>query len=144
MAAQTLADVSAWFTWFCTALEGKYTTLLRREVPSGAYTKSLKAKYWKQTTAGLCIFFKECRVVRVHALGVHCLSAPLKQNAVFLHGTFQELRVMKEFQNLGFGEHKLVKDGLLDHIYKSYVSQDSIADASIELKTGGDMAAAAN
>ena len=50
---------------------------------------------------------------------------------------------MKEFQTLGFGENKLVQDGLLDHIYESYVSQDSIVDTSTDLKTAGDVAAAA-
>ena len=79
----------------------------------------------------------------MHASGVHYFTTPLKQNAAFLHRTFQELRVMKGFQTLGFGGHTLVKDGLLDHIYESYVNRDSVADASSELKTMGEVAAAA-
>ena len=117
--------------------------MLTRVAPSGTYTKSLKANCWKRTTAALWIFFEECRVARVHASGAHYFATPLKQNAAFLHGTLQELRVMKEFQTAGFGGHKLVKDGLLDHIYESYVSRDSVADASTELRTAGVEAAAA-
>ena len=143
LAAQTLADVTAWFTWFCTALEEHYTTLLTRAAPSGTYTKSLKASCWKRTTAALRIFFEECRVARVHASGAHYFATPLKQNAAFLHGTFQELWAMREFQTAGFGGHKLVKDGLLDHIYESYVSRDSVADASDALKTAAAEATAA-
>lgn len=143
LAAQTLADVTAWFTWFCTAMEEHYTTLLTRAAPSGTYTKALKASCWKRTTAALRIFFEECRVARVHASGAHYFATPLKQNAAFLHGTLQELRVMKEFQTAGFGGHKLVKDGLLDHIYESYVCRDSVADASEALKTAGVDATAA-
>jgi hypothetical protein len=105
--------------------------------PLGAYTKFLKANCWKRTTAALWIFFEECRGAQVRASGAHYFTTPLKQNAVFLHGAFQELRAMKEFQTSGSGGHKLVKDGLLDHIYESYVSQDSIADVSTDLKMVG-------
>ena len=143
MAAQMLANVLAWFMWFCTALEENYTTLLTRAAPTGACTKLLKANCWKRTTASRRIFFEECRVARVHVSGAHYFLTPLKQNATFLRGTFQELRVMKEFQTSGFGGHKLVKDGLLDHIYKSYVSRDSVLDVSTDLKTAGDVDAAA-
>ena len=104
--------------------------------------QSLKANCWKRTTAALRIFFEECRVARVHVLGAHYFATPLKQNATFLHGTFQELRVMREFQTAGFGGHKLVKDGLLDHIYESYVSRDPVADTSDALKTAGAEATA--
>ena len=50
---------------------------------------------------------------------------------------------MKEFKDSGFGGTKAVKEGLLDHIFESYVSRDSVADSAAKLKTTGDAVEAA-
>ena len=55
----------------------------------------------------------------------------------------QELRVLKEFKDGGFGGNKAVKEGLLDHIFESYMTRDVVAGSTTKLKSVGDTAEAA-
>ena len=81
-------------------------------------------------------------MARVGAAGAQFHTTPVEQNACFLHHTLQELRVLKEFRDGGFGGNKAVKEGLLDHMFESYVTRDVVADSSAKLKTAGDTAEA--
>ena len=51
--------------------------------------------------------------------------------------------MLKEFKDSGFGGNKAVKEGLLDHIFESYVSRDSVVDSAAKMKTASDAAEAA-
>ena len=82
-------------------------------------------------------------MARVGGAGAQYYTDPLQQNASFLHHTLQELRVLKEFKDSGFGGNKAVKEGLLDHIFESYVSRDSVVNSAAKLKTALDAAEAA-
>ena len=82
-------------------------------------------------------------MARVGAAGAQYYTNPVEQNACFLHHTLQELRVLKEFKDGGFGGNKAIKEDLLDHIFESYVTRDAVTDSTAKLKSAGDTVEAA-
>ena len=144
LASQTLLDVTQRFGWFVQELEEYHSELLAKTCPdSGKLTAAMRASCWKRTTGAVRILFEELRVARVGAAGAQFYSTPVEQNACFLHHMLQELRVLKEFRDGGFGGNKAVKEGLLGHIFESYVTRDAVTDSLAKLKTAGDTAEAA-
>ena len=86
----------------------------------------MKASCWKRTTDAVRILFKELSVAQVGAAGAQYHKTPAQQNACFLHHTLQELRVLKDFKDGDFGSNKAINEGLLDHMFESYVTRDTV------------------
>ena len=78
-------------------------------------------------------FFDELRYVRVHTAGAEHHRDREYRNGTFLHCTFQEMKVMQEFCSMKLERHKLVQDGLLEHIYETYQPRD-LTDVTLLVK----------
>ena len=119
-------------------MEEYYGNLLPKKCPKGLkQTADTKTACWKRAIGVVNILFEELHVARVETIGVYFYTTPLQQNACFIHFILQELPVMKELKDGGFGGNKAVGGGLLDHIFESYVTRDAVVDSSIKLKFTG-------
>ena len=62
-------------------------------------------------------FFVELRSVRVHASGAEYHDDFAKKHGIYLHSSLQELCIMDEFRAADFVRHRLVQDGMVEHIF---------------------------
>jgi hypothetical protein len=131
LAADVFEETRAFVTWLLSRIASYYTGLVGKASPENTYTgteaAALKASCWERTLESLRGFFEELRKVRVDASAAHLAATPADVNALFLHCTLQELRVMREFKALDWAGHPCNQRSLVDHLHATYLPRSALA-----------------
>ena len=124
LANTILAETYSWVVWFVDAFESYYHSLVAKATGSATSTASapdpVKKSCWKRALDSLRTLFEELKDVRVKAASAHLCATVLEQNALFLHCTFQELRIMRAFREDDWYDYPAVRSGLVQHLYDTY------------------------
>ena len=124
LANTILAETYSWVVWFVDAFESYYHSLVAKATGSATSTagapEAVKKSCWKRALDSLRTLFEELKEVRVKAASAHLCPTVLEQNALFLHCTFQELRIMRAFCEDDWYDYPAVRSGLVQHLYDTY------------------------
>ena len=122
-----VAETQSFVVWFIPRVAVYYMGLVGNASPNNTYTgtekKELKESCWKRTLQSLKAFFKELRAVRRSASSAQNAKTVQDMNAMFLHGTLQELRIMRLFKEHDWKNHPAIQQGLVEHIHQTYLSR---------------------
>ena len=126
-----VAETQSFVVWFIPRVAAYYMGLVGNASPNNTYTgtekKELKESCWKRTLQSLKAFFKELRAVRRSASSAQNAKTVQDMNAMFLHGTLQELRIMRLFKEHDWKNHPAIQQGLVEHIRQTYLSRSAWA-----------------
>ena len=128
------AETQSFVVWFVPRVAAYYMGLVGNASPNNTCTgtekKELKESCWKRTINSLKAFFKELRAVRRSASSAQNAKTVQDRNALFLHATLQELRVMRLFKEQDWKNHPAIQQGLVEHIHQTYLSRSAWAGTS--------------
>ena len=110
--------------WFVDAFESYYHTLVATATGSATLTsaapEAVKKSCWKRALGSLRTLFEELKEVRVKAASAQLCATVVEQNALFLHCTLQELRIMRAFREDDWHDYPAVRGGLVQNLYETY------------------------
>ena len=125
LSLKMLSTTCDWWEWFAEALTAHANQVLDRACSGLSCTTKVRAQCWQRAMGSLRGFFLELRKVRVQATGAEHHTDYGNKHGILLHSTLQELRIMEEFRAADFVRHRMVQDGMIEHIYETYQLRDS-------------------